>query len=1116
MAPNEPVPDSTLKIENTEKRDTLVEIEKKYQKKWQDDRVFEADAPTFDEFPIDITNHELHSKVPKFFGTMAYPYTNGLPHLGHGYTMSKIEFQARASRHLGKRTLFPQGFHVTGMPIKAAADKIKNEVAMFGKNFENAPKEDDEADDTPVPAPTQNVPKTDVTKFKNTKRGKAALKGAGARYQFQTMLSMGVPIDEIHKFADSVEWVKHFPQLWRRDMTALGCSIDWRRQFCTTDLNPYYNSFVEWQMRKLKASNLIQFGKRYTVYSPKDGQACLDHDRSQGEGVNPQEYLALKCQVAEWSETAKAVVEDKLPQDAKVYLVAATLRPETMYGQSNLFVSPQITYGIFKGKNEEYYLITKRAARNMAYQSIFENFGEVKEVFAISGKDVIGTQVHAPLSHLGKVYVVPMDTIKENKGTGVVTSVPSDSPDDFVMNRDLAKKPDFYGIQQHWVPTEHLPIIESPTHGNLIAKSVVEKAKIASPKDTAALALAKEEAYKEGFYKGKMLVGECAGKPVQEAKEIIRKQLIDSGDGFPYSEPDGLVISRSGDECVSALLDQWFLAYGDACPQWREKVIGHVKNEDGEGFNAYSSETANSIERTLGWMNQWAVTRQFGLGTKLPWDKSQLVESLSDSTIYMSYYTIAHYLHSDIFGSKPGLANIPPSSMSDEFWDYVFDLSDKAPENIPKQSLDEMRRSFKFWYPLDVRISGKDLLNNHLIFMLYIHQAIWGEKPEYLPRGIRANGHALMNGEKMSKSTGNFLTLEKAIEKYGADATRLAFADAGDGVEDANFEEVTANAAILKLYELRAWMKQVTNDARILKEGESFESVKASEKIHQTDVIQRDGEKNFHDKIFENELNILYAESVKQFSLTNYKAALKSGFWDFTGARDAYRVATGATGGMHRSCILRYIEMQTLLLAAITPHFSEYIWLEVLGKKETITFARYETVPAPDESLTAAMLYSRMVQGNIGSTEGAMLKKLGKGKGVQYDPKSDKKLTLYIASSYPKWQDELIALVTESLDGLTLDVKKIMPKIDKKNKKAMPFIMSLKQSIEKSGSTEVLDRKLAFNEVDVLKHILPSLKATVYKCKEIEIVEIDPNASELPPAAQSAVPGNPGIDFANV
>lgn len=35
---------------------------------------------------------------------------------------------------------------------------------------------------------------------------------------------------------------------------------------------------------------------------------------------------------------------------------------------------------------------------------------------------------------------------------------------------------------------------------------------------------------------------------------------------------------------------------------------------------------------------------------------------------------------------------------------------------------------------------------------------------------------------------------------------------------------------------------------------------------------------------------------------------------------------------MHRDTILRYIELQALMLAPITPHWAEHIWLEVLKK----------------------------------------------------------------------------------------------------------------------------------------------------------------------------------------
>ena len=68
-------------------------------------------------------------------------------------------------------------------------------------------------------------------------------------------------------------------------------------------------------------------------------------------------------------------------------------------------------------------------------------------------------------------------------------------------------------------------------------------------------------------------------------------------------------------------------------------------------------------------------------------------------------------------------------------------------------------------------------------------------------------------------------------------------------------------------------------------------------------------------------------------SSTNFKLALKSGLYDFTSARDSYREASTAAGvGMHRDIVMRYVELQALMLAPIIPHWAEYIWLEVLNK----------------------------------------------------------------------------------------------------------------------------------------------------------------------------------------
>ena len=768
-----------------------------------------------------MSANDLRKKHPKYYGIFAYPYMNGTLHAGHSFTVSKVEFTAGFSRMQGKRVLFPLGFHCTGMPIKACADKLKDDVAKFGQNFERY--QDEAASDPQVgqpPAPTQAHTKEDITKF-TSKKGKSAAKTVKMKHQFQIMLALGIPIKEIHKFADAHYWLQYFPPQCKSDLDSFGARIDWRRSMVTTDANPYYDAFVRWQMNHLKELEKIKYGERYTIFSPKDGQPCMDHDRSEGEGIAPQDYTALKLKVKEWAPRAAEKVKGKIPDGASVYFVPATLRPETMYGQTCCFVGPKINYGLFRISENEYFVVTKRAAWNMAFQDrsfhfkeFLRDIDELPAVLELVGSDVVGTLVHAPLSiHKEGVRILPMESVLPSKGTGVVTSVPSDSPDDYATVMDLAKKAEYYGINKEWAELEIHPLIQTPAYGNITAKFLVEKMKINSPKDAKQLAEAKDLAYKEGYYKGTMLVGDFKGMKVEEAKPLVKKQLIDSGEAFEYAEPNGHVVSRSGDECVTAYLGQWFLNYGENDPEWRDTVVDHVKT----GMETYSSETQNGFEKNLEWLNRWACARTYGLGSKLPWDPKFLVESLSDSTIYMAYYTISYLLHSDVFGTKPGKLSIRPEQMTDEVWDYVFcrrELNEEVSKSgISKSDLETMRREFEYWYPLDMNSSGKDLIPNHLTFFLYVHLALFPK--EYWPQSVRANGHLLLNGDKMSKSIGNFLTLRDAVEKYGADACRITLADAGDGVEDANFEEAVANQIILRMYTLKEWCEEIMKDTNL-------------------------------------------------------------------------------------------------------------------------------------------------------------------------------------------------------------------------------------------------------------------------------------------------------------
>ena len=117
-------------------------------------------------------------------------------------------------------------------------------------------------------------------------------------------------------------------------------------------------------------------------------------------------------------------------------------------------------------------------------------------------------------------------------GTGVVTSVPSDAPDDYAALRDLKNKQPFrakYSIKDEMVlPYEPIPIIDVPDLGNLPAIVACDQFKVNSQNDKVQLAEAKELTYKKSFYEGIMLVDEFKGQKVQDVKKIVQDKMFAS------------------------------------------------------------------------------------------------------------------------------------------------------------------------------------------------------------------------------------------------------------------------------------------------------------------------------------------------------------------------------------------------------------------------------------------------------------------------------------------------------------------------------------------------------------------------------------------------------------
>lgn len=971
----------------------------------------------------------------KFLVTFPYPYMNGYLHLGHAFSASKAEFTVRFQRMLGKQALFPFGLHVSGMPIVGASIKLRRELSEGGLEHNEDDHEEVEAP-APAPAPAATETEAAPVAFTGQFRSKKGKKADGASW-VKIMRSLGVPDAEIPKFVDPAHWLRYFPKRGLESLDRLGVAYDRRRCFITTDANKWYDAFIRWQFQLLRQRGHISYGPRWTIYSPRSAQPCADHDREQGEQVTPQEYTIVKLRVQNPKAFKGLIPFADIIGDLTVVLPCATLRPETMYGQTNAWVSPTGDYGAYRVSETEIYITSARSANNLAWQGLAypkeaRNPPEgPTPLFTINGRDLLGCPLSAPLTPFETIYVLPMESVKLTKGTGVVTSVPADSPDDYINFMQLKTKKEWrvkeYGIEDAWIePFDIVTVISIPGYGPHAAADVCTKYKITGPKDAVALEEAKKEVYLKGFNEGLMHVPDNAavhGQPVQTVKRIIEQEMVAAGNAHFYAEPEKLVVSRTGEECVVTLCDQYFIKYGE--PLWRQVVAGHVAGElpnssvGTKGMEFFNPSCGQSVREAIEWLKEWGCSRQIGLGTHLPFhldedgnfvdgDAPELIDSLSDSTIYMAFYTIVQYLQAD--GDLDGTGDAPCGAKPSQFGPPVFDFiflgddtgydrqaalaAEAGDESLVPPSRDlllKMRAEFEYWYPMDLRVSGKDLIFNHLTMCLYNHAATWG--PALMPKAFYCNGHVLVDGEKMSKSKGNFMTVDQAVERFGADAVRLTCAESGDGIDDANFNTNACESSILTL----------TKELDFI-----------------TDMVEksaagalRTGEQNFFDKALDASLDAAIVSTRTAYERMQFRVGVMSSLRNLLSARDVYRKAchperptAGVEAlGFHAGTILRWAEVLALLTAPIIPHWSDHVWTAVLKKGDTIVNALWPTLstgtPVPN---AGDLLGGGLLQDAVDNFR-RDLTKSGKGKGK---PKVLTGVTVYVATHYNDWQEKAL------------------------------------------------------------------------------------------------------------
>ncbi len=786
-----------------------------------------------------VFNAQVDKKKDKFFFTTPYPYISGSLHIGHGRAVIESDIYTRFKRMQGFNVLYPMAFHITGTPVLGISSAIKNGDKNVISLYEEY-----------VSAYEKN----------------------------------SVKINSIVKsFENPEKIVEFFIPKMISEYGQLGLGIDWTRSFTSGDTE--HKQLVSWQFEKYNELGFLKKGKYAVLYSPEDESAMGEDDITEADSnpVEKQEFTLLKFKLNE------------------KFLVAATLRPETIYGQTNLWINPDAEYVEAK-VGKEIWILSREAFEKLSYQKEkLEFLGKTKE--KLIGEYVLAQGINK------KIIILPAEFVDSDFGTGIVTCVPSDAPYDYTAlkeiqeNSSIAKKYKLNSAELKKI--EIIPIIETKKYGNLAAVKLCEERKV-SFKDEQLLEKLTQEVYKEGFHSGKMLenCGEYSGMLVGNAKEKIKTDLLKNGSADIMFETSRKAFSRGGGKIIVAVLDgQWFIDFN--AKGWKEKATKCL-----EKIKIIPENYRQQFKDTFEWLDKRPCARKRGLGTQFPLDKSWIIESLSDSTIYMTLYTINHLIRKN---------NLKEENLTSEFFDFVMlgkgelkkvSSSTKIKEPIIK----EIRESFEYWMPQNHRHTFSLHLSNHLSFMIFAFAGIFPEK--YWPEKITFHGLVLSEGTKMSKSKGNTITLLKVKEKYGADVLRFYMTSSSniEGVFDwRETEAENSKATLEKLY------NEISDAIKKKKKGNVRELyISKFEKIKKTAF-----------------------EKINEMKLREYSTSA---------IFDMLRVLKNAKLVMEEKELSAFyaliVEDWIKMISPVAPHIAEELW-EKSGKKN---FVSLESFPKADES----------------------------------------------------------------------------------------------------------------------------------------------------------------------
>jgi leucyl-tRNA synthetase len=773
-------------------------------------------------------------------------------------------------------------------------------------------------------------------------------------------------------------------------------------------------------------------------------------------------------------------------------LPAATLRPETLFGVTNIWVNPEVDY-VQAQVDGQKWIISKEAGRKLEFLN-----HKVEIIKTVKGSEMIGWNATNPLNNTS-VPIYPATFVEADSGTGIVMSVPAHAPYDYQALEALKSDEKLQRIFHISVDDDNvrpIKIIESEAYvSGIPAAEAIKQAVDFSQNnnnnndDDKRLEKATSNLYSHEFYKGTMMqnTGRFAGMAVVAAKNEIKQDLLQSGWAeTTYELVNKPVKCRCGAECVVKLLsDQWFLNYKDR--EWKELAHRCLNNMD-----ILPQDIRQEFDYVIDWLRERACARKSGLGTKLPWDKEWIIESLSDSVIYMAYYVIAKYVNSKAISDDN-------DNISDAFFDYVLLGGGSADQvakecNLSAHTVEQIRNEFTYFYPVDSRHSGRDLVPNHLTFFIFNHVAIFDKKN--WPRQIVVNGSVLMEGKKMSKSLGNIIPLRDAIRQYGADTIRLAILVSAEILQDADFSFDTVRGIRLKLLGIFEMAEKCRS--------RPHQATTQDQDHDQQQQQQQQGLLMLEDKWLVSRLHRTIAETSASMDRLRIREAIYYTLYSLDRdlqwylKRAAARKRENITG-----MLTEFLNLQVRMLAPFAPFTAEEVW-ELMGNRQSITTAGWPVVKEEKIDILAEeseFLISSLLEDvqNI----------------VRVTKITPSKIVIYASAA---WKVQVYnAILANILEG-KINFGQIMKQLiaNPETAKAKNDPKMVQKMIEDilSAPLEARNRRLkltGFNEVTTIQDAQSLLSDEINKAEIIVYSEEDPTKYDPKSRAKSARPFKPAI-----